>query len=602
MERAQAKERIEEIKKSLIKRYTEKYYIHDRRLIMEVDEEIPSEILACFPNYTLGDCDYDSVYGDVAILGFIFDKSKRAVYDGVIKFTADWFEHPHPHGREHRGEADFAAIRLIPLLFECPDELSKETKASIDRFFLQRDYSALYKSENHALMYRASRYLASIYYKGRYFEQFKMTAEEIYKKDTAYFKEFYDFRAKRGWGEFDSYGYGGEIMLITSLIHKYTDDAVMKQRMQMVMDIILLDMICDGKDGIYGGAHGRIYEHNALSGKGTMTELYNVFFGSKYYECVTAPSTFALCDYVPSQIVYDIESGRSFPYSNYEQKHLHSMDAWIGEEIDRWSLSLIEGRFINKLTYVDDDYVLGAINHQDKYAPDNPGDAGYAHHQQHEWDLTLAGDVGHKIFSHHPGDPGYHHIHNHWTGDHHCLCSTHYCNFNTAISIYNITKKEQYDYIHAYVPVQVFEKVMLDGNYLFLKYGDTVYVSLYFDNGYEITHNKEFDVPEVISKGRQNCVVLRVAKQKDYSDMNSFVCDVKSKAVVYDRENQRVSFDGIDVWYDGNSENGRGNAYPYGYTYNNPYMKAVWDSGVIECSVGNKKAVYDFINDTMTEE
>lgn len=583
MNRENAKRRIDEINEKLTRKYTGQIYSYTGGK--------PSLI-----NDTT-----DNVYREYAIFSYIKDKSKREIYEDEIVYAADWFEHPHPYGREHRGEADFEAIRLVPLFFECPDALTDKMKASLERFFLVRDFSALYKSENHSLMYRAARYLASIYYKGRKFEQFGMTAEEIHEKDTAYFKEFYDFRARRGWGEFDSLGYGAEIMLITAILAKYTDDEIVRKRAYMTMDIILLDMICDGINGIYGGAHGRIYEGAALSGVGGLTNLYDYYFGSPYAKSVDIAPLMLLSDYVPSQIVYDIECMRRFPYENFEQKHLHSTESWVGAEIRHDYLDMLDGKAICKYTYVDEDYVLGAVNHQDQYPEESP-DRWYAHHQQHEWDLTLCGGRDHKIFSHHPGDPGYHHIHNRWTGDHVCLCSTHYCNKNTAVSIYNIEKQNQFEYINACIPVKYFDKRIDDGKYMFLSYMGRLYISVYFDNGFAETDDADYKGIEFISPGRQNCVVVRVEKQSAHASFDAFIEHIKSLPVVYDRQKQTVEFDGAKVWYHGNSQNGVENVYPYGFTYNNPYVKSVWDSGYIECGIPGKKVIYDFIRDRIIAE
>ena len=250
--------------------------------------------------------------------------------------------------------------------------------------------------------------------------------------------------------------------------------------------------------------------------------------------------------------------------------------------------------------YVDEDYILGAVNHQDAYPDDSP-DRWYAHHQQHEWDLSLCGARNHKIFSHHPGDPGYHHIHNRWTGDFGCLCSTHYANFNTAVSIYNIKNEKEFPYINACVPFDAFCEKKMTSKYLFLKYMDKLYISLYFDNGFRFPEDKTYEKCELLSDGRQNCVVLRVEKAKDFASLKDFQKYIEAKPVVYDRENQTVTFDGIKVWYHGNSENGIENVYPYKKTYDCPYVQSDWNSKVITCKCGGKTVVYDFNKDEINE-
>ena len=252
-------------------------------------------------------------YRTYTIFRFVTDPSMRDELMSEITFAADWFEHDNVMGRDPRGEADFEAIRLIPLFYECWDALDETAKQAMERFFLHRDYSSIYGSENHALMYRVSRYLAAQFWlgSGKCFEQFgQKTCEDVYAEDTDYINEFLDYRAERGWGEFDSFGYSAEIMLILSLLYAYTKNVEIKTKTGMMMDIILLD---DSKNGLYGGAHGRIYLNAALDTKYSgMFEIYCYYFGGRFgWTLSDIPSALLLSDYVPSEIVYAVERGRS---------------------------------------------------------------------------------------------------------------------------------------------------------------------------------------------------------------------------------------------------------------------------------------------------
>ena len=536
-------------------------------------------------------------YRTFQIFRFITDPQSRTRLMEDITFAADWFEHENVMGRDPRGESDFEAIRLVPLYHTCYEALSPTAKRALDRFFLERDYSSIYGSENHALMYHTARFLAAQFYRGsnKVFQQFgRKSPEEMYAFDKAYLHEFLDFRAKRAWGEFDSFGYAGEIMLILATLYAYCADEVLKTKAGMMMDMILLDMICDSKNGLYGGAHGRIYPDSALNtSNSSMFGIYCYYFGARCGKKTWhMPTALVLSDYVPGDMVYAVEQGRRYPYINRERKHLHSVSSWNREQINHENLALLDHAFISKQTYVDERYLLGAVNHQDPYPNDAVEDIGYAHHQQHEWELTLPGDTDHKIFSHHPGDPGYHHIHNRWTGDLGCVCSTHYANTDTAVSIYTITKPNEYAYINAYVPLHIFTEKRLEPNYLFLSYPG-LYISLYFSSGYRVNQEDEYAQREVISEGRRHAVVLRVAYAEKYASLDAFAADIKSKPVLYDPEARTVDFDGIHVDYQGNSENGKANVYPYAL-YDSPYVKSEWCSGIVEVTDGNKTVVYDF--------
>jgi hypothetical protein len=307
---------------------------------------------------------------------------------------------------------------------------------------------------------------------------------------------------------------------------------------------------------------------------------------------ISVPFSYLLSGYIPGEIVYDIEKNRTYPYSNKERKHLHSCHAWHSARICQPTLDSLAPYAINKQTYVADRYILGGINRQDPY-PDNHPDKWYAHHQQHEWELTLPGGTDTRIFSHHPSDPGYHKQHNRWTGDLGCCCSTHYTNENTAISLYNITNPEKYDYINAYVPLDKFDDVIMEDNYIFLKYTG-LYISMYFSSGYRVNKEDEYTDRELLSNGRKHAVVLRVEHDEKYASMNEFIDEIHSKPVSFDSNNMTLEFDGIFVSYDKNAENGKENSYPYEYLYDSPYMKSVWNSGIIELKGKDMSCIYDF--------
>ena len=538
------------------------------------------------------------LYGEKAIMHVIEgDDLENALK--MLKYTADWFLHPHPTGREIRGEADFAAIRLIAALFEerCYGKLPDDIKASLKGFFLDNDFSSFYGSENHSIMFRVSRLLASQFYKGEHFNFFNKSAEEIYEIDTKYVNDFIDFRAGRGWGEFDSLGYTAEIILILTTLYSYTDNEALKHKARMMLDLIMLDMIADSKGHIYGGAHGRSYPGDIINRDNSgMARLYRYFFTD---EIIPTFTNIIISDYMPSPIVYEVIESKKLPYENRERKHLHCCSLWAGENI-KWDVLKKVNGGINKYIYVCDDYMLGGINRQEDY-PADVGDRWYAHHQQHEWELTLNGSGQNKIFTHHYAVPDSHSINNRWTGDCGCNCGSFYTNKNTALAMYNIKNPDKEQKINAYVPLPIFENRILEDNYLFLEYGN-LYISLYLSNGYRVNKEDDFTDKELICEGSQHAVVLRVEYKKSFESLEVFAESIKSKPVIFDRDAKILKFDGIELRTDGNSEDGVENVYPYSKTYDCPFMQSDYDSKIIEIKGKDKTVIYDFIQNKITEK
>ena len=82
-----------------------------------------------------------SIYGEHAVLHIIENDNVEQAMK-MLKYAADWYEHPHPHDRDHRGEVDFTAHALLSALYEpeCYMKLTDEVKASIKRFYLEYDF------------------------------------------------------------------------------------------------------------------------------------------------------------------------------------------------------------------------------------------------------------------------------------------------------------------------------------------------------------------------------------------------------------------------------------------------------------------------------
>lgn len=517
----------------------------------------------------------------------------------MIKAATMWYEIPHAEGCfPIDGNPDFLSLRLSWVLSEsrCYNKLPEEVKEKLRVYFTTKDYRSIHGSENHFLMFRASRYLAAQEYPNEYFENYGRMGADLWEYDRKYIEDFIDYRAAQGWGEFDS-DYTSHIMLILTGLYQYSKHPSLKKKCQMMMDIILLDMLADSHGYLWGGAHGRIYPYAIIDReKIEMAGLCRYYFGKGFEETnETLRAMFYVSDYVPSPIVYAVvkaKEGEILPYENRERKHLHSTTAWGPEDIDWHCVSQLTGS-INKYTYVCEDYALGGINLQEPYPSDHPN-RWYAYHQQQDWELTLPHSK-HKIFTHHCDYPGPTTCNSRWAGDGGCGCGSYYVNKNTAIAMYNIDRENAPLIINAFVPLDAFAEKIFEDKYLFLSYGK-IYISLYLDNGYRVNDFDEFRDRELLSEGRQNAVVLRVAPAKDYSSLAEFGEAIKAIPVVFNREARTVSFDGITVTKTSNSEGGVENVYPYPYTYDCPFMKSVWNSGVIEVTAGGKTVIYDFNN------
>lgn len=559
------------------------------------------------------------LYAYVAVLRVVHGVDE-AVGAQQIGRTARWFELPHPDGRDPKGECDFVALQLASALYCCYDRLDVQTREWLDRFFLEHNFFSKFGSENHALMGRVALLLAAQFYRGRRFLWLDQDAAGAYAEAKAYILEFLSYRAARGWGEFDSCGYNAEDMAILGTLYTYAEEEQLRTLARMHMDVLLLDMIVDSKCGVHGGAHARIYPAQALDGTfagggkkffhSAMYAYYCYYFGAEggYPEKPTTHSATLLSNYYPSEIVCRIAKNRVYPYENRERRHLHQSRGFR-DTINRALLDSVEGLSIDKYTYVCEEYMLGSVNHQDEYPEGNVG-SWYAHHEQHEWELTLMGrgEGRAKIFSHHPGNPGYYQIHNHWTGDSYCNCGTHFCTANTAISMYDIKDEPyvppkghippdeaylpKYPVINACIPLTLFDESLLEGNYVFLRY-DALYVMVWFSNGYRFVTEGETAGFEALSDGWKHCFICHVDYVRNYASLSDFAAVMKQTPIAFDPDTMRVEFMDICMDYRHRWVKGELQHFPY-RLFDSPFMRSEYGTGVYRVSDGKDAVIYDF--------
>lgn len=534
--------------------------------------------------------------GLLAMAHYYFGKTEdKARAEQVIFRTANWFNDcPYYSGgkkRPLRGECDFAAMRLARVLMTGTEGMSAKTTDMIEEFFTQNEFESMYKSENHMLLFHTARLFAARVYKNKVFKAYGKKGAELAAEDEEFLIDYLTFRGGHSWAEFDSVGYLAEDMMGLFLLFDFAGGKLGKLA-GMSLDQILLDMIADCMGPMYCGAHGRIYERHALDyATGSMFHVFGLYFGSPYLEeeCMGDEVNinfveYAMTKYIPSDYVYAAVVEKPQEYENFEAKNLHSISLTPPQQ----RLPQEEGH-ISKYTYITPQYAIGGVCFQDEYK--NPDAAWYAHHQQHEWELSFANDTEAKVFTHHPGSHGTEgKEHGYWTGDLECCCGTFYTNKNISLAMYDIPENEEAE-INANVLFRLYE-VREDGNYLFLRH-DKAYASLYFSEGYYHKTDGNYPERELRSKGRKHAVVCVAGTKAEYGSLDNFVNAIKAQPVIFDKEKMSVEYGGIYMDKKVRRIGARQVKFPFAL-YDNPFMKSELGSGVIKVYTSLGETTLDF--------
>lgn len=538
-----------------------------------------------------GDLSAD-LYGSRAIANLFLNRRLSAA-NASLRRVAEWFDHPHPYGRDHRGECDFAAIKLCLAycLFRRRGVLEPGTLERIQRFFLTMRFESMYGSENHVLLFRTSRYLMSRVYGRKQFQPYGRTGRELEAEDRVWLDRYIRFRAQRGWGEFDSSCYILPEWECLAALYDFAPDKQIRALARNMLNLLLADMAVDSLNGMHGGAHGRIYEQHALDHATTHSyALQHLYFGNVDPETMEGrggPVEALTSRFRPHPLVLAIALDRTETYENRERKHLHNTDDCLPRRPLAGS--------IRKYTWWTPQFLLGCVQYQDPYPATCKG-RWYAHHEQHQWDMTVGTRTQARIFTHHPGESGPEH--GYWTGDLRCGCGHFFQNRTALLALYDIPRDQPLQWIHAHVPKAAFDEVKCRAGFIFVREGE-VYAALKMLGGHRWTRSGKWKDMEVRSYGGKNGAICEVGQASEFADFTAFQREILSNPIQFDRRRMRLRYASkrngvLEMDTRGKRRfNGRDEDLNYA-TFENPFMKSRWRSGVIELRKGKWKLKLDF--------
>jgi hypothetical protein len=225
-------------------------------------------------------------------------------------------------------------------------------------------------TENHFLLYYTSLYLMSQLYPDDGPDTWftGKSSRENMAESREWIEYWVRLTTTRGQGEYDSPGYLPEFAIPMSYLAAWAKDDKLKKRATMMLDYLMADYAVENLNGTYVGAQSRVYDAELLN-KGTnpANEYGWLWFGfsertpgwTLWYAVSSA--------YEPPEIIRQIATDRSTPYTHYERKRTRN----------RWRFHDERHGPVYKTTYMRREYAVGS----DQGGVLQPI-------QQHSWDVT----------------------------------------------------------------------------------------------------------------------------------------------------------------------------------------------------------------------
>ena len=246
-------------------------------------------------------------------------------------------------------------------------------------------------TENHWVMYYTSLYLMAQLWPGEGGEQWytgKSSAENL-REAAGWLEGWVRLTTTRGQGEYDSPPYMAMYLFSMSYLAEWARDPVMKKRASMMLDYLIADYAAENLDGLYVGAHSRVYDNQVVEKWNNISSDFGwVLFGLGHP--LDPPDGYIIfyllaSAYEPPEILKAIATDRRQPYTHYELKRTRN----------RWRFFDDLHGPVYKITYMRHEYAVGS---------DQGGTLQPI--QEHSWDVTwnLADPRGthNTLFTMHP--------------------------------------------------------------------------------------------------------------------------------------------------------------------------------------------------------
>jgi len=228
-------------------------------------------------------------------------------------------------------------------------------------------------TENHWLLYYSTLYLMAQMWPDRAADDWyngKSSAENM-REAADWIESWVRLTTRRGQGEYDSPHYIGVFLLPLSYLAEWAQEPKMKQRARMMLEYLIVDYAAESLDGLYAGAHARIYDRQVLEKWLNISSDFGwLLFGQGIPKPVPAGEAlyYVLASaYEPPEILKRIATERGAPYSHYERKRTRN----------QWRFHDELHSPVYKTTYMRQEYAVGS---------DQGGTLQPI--QEHSWDVT----------------------------------------------------------------------------------------------------------------------------------------------------------------------------------------------------------------------
>jgi hypothetical protein len=464
-------------------------------------------------------------------------------------------------------------------------------------------------TENHFLLYYTSLYLMAQLWpdqSGEMWYSGKTSAENM-EEARQWIESWVKLTTSRGQGEYDSPHYMGVYLLPLSYLSAWAKDPAMKKRAAMMLDYLIADYAPENLDGLYVGAHARVYEDQLVAKwKGVSSDFGWLWFGLG--RPMPVPDNYVL--------YYSVASGyeptdRDKPYTHYERKRTRN----------RWRFHDELHGPVYKTTYVRREYAVSS----DQGGVLQPI-------QQHSWDVTWsvpdARGIQNTFFTNHPYSSARelqtYFLFNADTGTEGVVKSKKtydspdkflggspyeklFQDADSLIALYDIAPETRFPHVNGFFSKDLREVVEDKAGWIFMRGGDSAYLACRPLQPY-LWKPISGGGQRLFSPYLKNGFVIQVAAASEFPDLAAFGRAVAGLPLQFHLDpTPAVSFRSLrgrtlEFTYGSiPTVNGKPLDYDHWPLFGGPFLEAAVDSEQLTLHYGGMRRTLDFRTLTVTD-
>jgi hypothetical protein len=469
-------------------------------------------------------------------------------------------------------------------------------------------------TENHFLLYYTTLYLMSQLWPEQTWYTGKSSSANM-AEARQWIEAWVRLTTTRGQGEYDSPHYMGVYLLPMSYLAAWANDPAMKKRAAMMLDYLIADYAPENLDGLYVGAHARVYEDQLVEKwKGVSSDFGYLWFGLG--RPMPFPDNYILyylvaSAYEPPEILKRIAADRSKPYTHYELKRTRN----------RWRYNEELNGPVYKTTYVRKEYAVGS---------DQGGILQPI--QEHSWDVTWSvpdpRGVQNTFFTLHPyssirelqtyfvfgpdsGTEGVVRSKKTYDSPDKLLGGSPYEQIaqdkDTIVALYDIPPETRFPHINGFFSKDLGEVREDPSGWIFMRGGDSAYIACRPLQPYA-WRPIEGGGRRLFSPALKNGVVVQVAAQSEFASLEAFGRAISALPLaIVSEPTPHVRFRSLRgaeidfTWGQTPKVNGKPLDYEHWPLFGGPFLDAARDSQTLTLKYGKMRRVLDFRNLSVTD-